>query len=262
MNLQKPLQSKTILIAGAAGRIGKQIVSAVLQAGGSVMALDTDVEGLASLKATHGLDRLSCAPMDLRKRESIEEAIVTAETRFGSVDGAVNTTYPRNVNYGRDFFEVQYVDFCENAGLHMGAYFLFMQCCARHMVDQNSERTFSLVNLSSIYGSMSPRFEIYDDTAMTMPVEYSAIKAGIEQMTRYVNAYTKHRVKGFRANCVSPGGIKDGQPERFLANYREHCMSKGMLESSDIVGAIVFLLSDNSRYIVGQNILVDDGFCL
>lgn len=260
MNTFAQLQDKTILVVGAAGRIGRLIVDAALQAGARVMALDTDAKGLAALEQKHGTELLAHAEMDLSQRASIEAALATAEARFGPVDGAVNTAYPRNPRYGRPFFDVDYADFCENASLHMGGYFLFMQCCARYAVEQHPSRPFSLVSLSSIYGSLPPRFEIYAGTAMTMSVEYAAIKAGLEHMTSFVNAYLKGRGAAFRANCVSPGGILDGQDERFLARYGAHCMGKGMLDAADVAGAILFLLSDASRYVVGQNLIVDDGF--
>jgi NAD(P)-dependent dehydrogenase (short-subunit alcohol dehydrogenase family) len=262
MNTSSQLQNKLILVVGAAGRIGRLIVDAALHAGASVMALDTDVKGLAALEQKYGDERLAHAHMDLSKRASIEAAFAAAETRFGHVAGAVNTAYPRNARYGRPFFDVDYADFCENASLHIGGYFLFMQCCARYALEQQPLRPFSLVNLSSIYGSLPPRFEIYADTAMTNSVEYAAIKAGIEHMTSFLNAYLKGRGAGFRANCVSPGGILDAQDERFLARYGAHCMGKGMLDATDVTGAILFLLSDASRYVVGQNLIVDDGFSL
>jgi NAD(P)-dependent dehydrogenase (short-subunit alcohol dehydrogenase family) len=109
---------------------------------------------------------------------------------------------------------------------------------------------------------MAPRFDVYAGTSMTMPVEYAAIKAGLEHMTRYVNAYMKGHCAQFRANCVSPGGILAGQDQQFLNRYGEHCLAKGMLDSKDITGTIMFLLSDNARHVVGQNIIVDDGFSI
>lgn len=260
MNTSPLLKGKTVLIVGAAGRIGRIIVDAVVSNGGRAVALDTDAAGLQTLIDAHGSSALDCATLDIADRASIERALADAHERFGRVDGAVNTAYPRNSRYGRHFFDVEYADFCENTGLHMGGYFLFMQACARYALE--SGQPFSLVNLSSIYGSMAPRFDVYADTAMTMPVEYAAIKAGLEHMTRYVNAYMKGRGAAFRANCVSPGGIKDGQDERFLNSYRTHCMSKGMLDASDVMGAILFLLSDQSRFVAGQTLVVDDGFSL
>jgi NAD(P)-dependent dehydrogenase (short-subunit alcohol dehydrogenase family) len=260
MSSQIILHNKTVLIVGAAGRIGRVILDAVISAGARAVALDTDEAGLRSLVATHGTDQVVCATLDIADRASIDRTLAEVHDRFGAVDGAVNTAYPRNAHYGRHFFDVEYADFFENTGLHMGGYFLFMQACARYSLERT--QSFSLVNLSSIYGSMVPRFDVYAGTAMTMPVEYSAIKAGIEHMTRYVNAYMKGRGTAFRANCVSPGGIRDGQDERFLNSYRAHCMSKGMLESADVIGTILFLLSDQSRYLAGQTLVVDDGFSL
>lgn len=260
MNAPLLIQGKAVLIVGAAGRIGRNIVDAVLSAGGRAVALDTDAAGLQALTDAHGTDALSCATLDMADRASIDLALADAHDRFGAVDGAVNTAYPRNPRYGRHFFDVEYADFCENTGQHMGGYFLFMQACARYALERR--QPFSLVNLSSIYGSMAPRFDVYAGTAMTMPVEYAAIKAGLEHMTRYVNAHMKGRGAAFRANCVSPGGILAGQDGQFLARYGEHCVSKGMLEAQDVTGAIVFLLSDAARHVVGQNIIVDDGFSI
>lgn len=258
MNAPLILQSKTVLVVGAAGRIGRIIVDAVLSAGGRAVALDTDAAGLQALTDAHGTDTLSCSMLDMADRASIDRALTDAHDRFGAVDGAVNTAYPRNPRYGSHFFDVEYADFCENTGLHMGGYFLFMQACARYALEQ--QQKFSLVNLSSIYGSMAPRFDVYAGTAMTMPIEYAAIKAGLEHMTRYVNAYMKGRGAAFRANCVSPGGILAGQDEQFLTRYGAHCLGKGMLDAHDVTGSIVFLLSDLARHVVGQNLIVDDGF--
>ncbi|KPF68695.1 hypothetical protein IP84_08635 [beta proteobacterium AAP99] len=258
MNAPLLLQGKTIVVVGAAGRIGRVIVGAVLSAGGRVVALDTDAASLKALTDIHGTASLECVSVDMADRASLDRTLVDAHNRFGAVEGAVNTAYPRNARYGRHFFDVKYTDFCENTSLHMGGYFLFMQACARYALEL--EQPFSLVNLSSIYGSMAPRFDVYAGTAMTMPVEYAAIKAGIEHMTRYLNAYMKGRSCGFRANCVSPGGILAGQDEQFLGRYGEHCLSKGMLDASDVSGTIVFLLSEAARHVVGQNIIVDDGF--
>ncbi|WP_433692507.1 oxidoreductase [Herbaspirillum seropedicae] len=252
------LQAKTIIVVGAAGRIGRVIVNAILSAGGHVVALDNDTSGLHLLSEAHHTDALECSSVDMTDRASLDRALSNTHERYGAVDGAVNTAYPRNQRYGRQFFDVEYADFCENTSLHMGGYFLFMQACARYALERR--QAFSLVNLSSIYGSMAPRFGVYADTAMTMPVEYAAIKAGLEHMTRYVTAYMKGRNTAFRANCVSPGGIQAGQDERFLKRYGSHCLSKGMLDADDITGAVLFLLSDNARHISGQNLIVDDGF--
>lgn len=253
------LNKKTILVMGAAGQIGQAIVKAALLAGANVVALDQDTNQLEQIQTEHE-ERLYRVVVDMTDRASISRALDMAHDKLGNIDGAVNSAYPRNKNYGRSLFEVEYEDFCQNLSSHLGGYFLFMQMCASYAILHG--RPFALVNLSSIYGSMAPRFEIYEGTAMTMPVEYAGIKAGLEHITRYVNAYMKGRNGLFRANCISPGGIMTGQDPCFVKNYERHCLRKGLLVGDDVVGSVIFLLSEASRYIAGQNIIVDDGFSI
>ncbi len=95
---------------------------------------------------------------------------------------------------------------------------------------------------------------------MISPIEYSAIKAGIISITRYLSKYCKR--ENIRVNCISPGGIFDNQPDSFVKNYNESCQNKGMLDAEDLIGTLLFLLSKQSEFITGQNIIVDDGWSL
>ena len=95
---------------------------------------------------------------------------------------------------------------------------------------------------------------------MDSPIEYSAIKSGIISVSKYLSKYYKN--KKIRVNCVSPGGIKDSQPNLFVKRYRKSCNLKGLLDGKDISKLILFLLSDKSRYITGQNLVIDDGWSL
>lgn len=253
------LSNKTLIIIGAAGRLGRAIVGAALECGANIVAVDQSEQALQALHAEKSNNkRFFAIEGDITQAASIQCVIEAALAKFGSLDGAVNTAYPRNDNYGKSFFDVTYEDFCENLSLHLGGYFLFMQQCAKYAVE--AQARFSLVNMSSIYGVMAPRFEVYVGTPMTMPVEYAAIKSALQHLGNYVSAYTKK--SQFRVNSVSPGGILAGQDREFLDRYNGYCRDKGMLEPKDIVGAVLFLLSDASEYVVGQNIIIDDGFSL
>lgn len=252
------LKGKRVLVVGAAGLLGREIVKSIIQEGGKVVAADISAEALESLSGTLGSRVFASVEIDITNEDSILSAIKFCENSMGGLDGAVNTAYPRNKNYGRKVFEVTYEDFSENLGCHLGGYFTFMQQCAVYAKQKGEP--FSLVSMSSIYGVMAPSFEVYEGSNMTMPVEYAAIKSGLLHLNRYFASYMKG--SGFRANSVSPGGLLDGQDERFLEKYNSHCMGKGMLEPSDITGAVNFLLSDNSRYMIGQNLVVDDGFSI
>ena len=250
------LQGKKILVVGAAGLLGREIVKSVINEGGRVVAADINDESLASLSDFSQSESIEYTTIDITRKESVVATVDFCVRSFGGIDGAVNTAYPRNKNYGRKVFDVSYEDFSENVGLHLGGYFVFMQQCAEYA--KKNKIPFSLVNISSVYGVIAPRFDVYADTNMTMSVEYAAIKSGLLHLNKYFASYMKGT--NFRVNSVSPGGLLDGQDERFLERYNSYCASKGMLDAEDVLGSVNFLLSDMSRYVVGQNLIVDDGF--
>ena len=250
------LENKTALVVGAAGLLGREIVSSIVKEGGRVVAADFNKEALETLTELFDANQLITIEIDITSKESIKNVFHSIDSAWGGFDVAVNTAYPRNANYGRKVFDVTFEDFSENLGLHLGGYFLFMQQCAAYTKEKRAP--LSVVNLSSIYGLMAPRFEIYDGTSMTVPVEYAAIKSALLHLNKYFTSFMKGT--GFRVNSVSPGGLLDNQDEKFLSKYNAHCMEKGMLNPEDVTGAINFLLSDNSRYMSGQNLIVDDAF--
>ena len=115
--------------------------------------------------------------------------------------------------------------------------------------------------ISSIQGVMAPKFHHYKkNLSMNSPIEYSAAKAGIISLTGYLAKYIKY--KDLRINCISPGGIYDNQNKIFVKRYKNDCVSKGLLDPKDLFSAIKFLISDDSKYIRGQNIIIDDGWSL
>lgn len=252
------LQDKTILIAGAGGLLGTRLVAGALAQGATVIAADINVEAMEARLSSLGVDtedsHLFLELMDVTSEQSVKDFF----SQHTGIDGAVNTTYPRNKTYGAHFFDVTLDSFNDNLALHLGSAFLFTQQCAAYF--KRCERPFSLVNISSIYGVVAPKFDIYDNTPMTMPVEYAAIKSAIIHLNKYAAAYVND--SRFRVNCVSPGGIFDHQPEAFLEAYKQNTHGAGMLDVEEVVGSVLFLLSEQSKYVTGQNIVVDDGFSL
>lgn len=254
------LKDKLIVITGGAGVIGQSFARAIVENGGLAVVADINFEAAKRIAREIKQDcsgRVEAVKLDITSKDSIGALISDLKQRHGRIDAVINNAYPRNKNYGRKLEEVTYADFCENVDLHLGGYFLVAQQFCLAFKEQGSG---NVINMSSIYGTMTPRFEVYDGTPMTMPVEYAAIKSAIIQLTRYFAQYFKGT--GIRVNCLSPGGILAGQPAGFLKAYNSHCASKGMLEANDMRGALLFLLSDMSMYVNGQNIVVDDGFSL
>lgn len=252
------LNNKKILVVGAAGLLGSTLVKELVLQGAKVVAADISTERLQDRLIEIGLD-LNTGLVESRQLDlSDNDAVISMFDALEGIDGAVNCSYPRNKNYGRHFFDVKIEDFNENISLNLGSSFLFMQQCAAYF--KRTEAPFSLVNISSVYGVVAPKFSIYENTPMTMPVEYTAIKSGLIHLSKYVTKYVAD--SRFRVNLVSPGGIFDHQPEDFLDAYKRETLGKGMLDVSDVLGTIIFLLSSMSDFVNGQNIIVDDGFSL
>ena len=255
-----PFKKKVIVVTGGAGKIGQCFVRGIAESGSIVIAADIDLDAanllVNEIDQTYKVE-VEAAYLDITNKDSIVALIDGLMQQHGCIDAVVNNAYPRNINYGRKLEDVMYNDFCENTNMHLGGYFLIAQ---QFCLAFKKQGYGNVVNMSSIYGSIAPRFEVYKGTPMTMPVEYAAIKSAIEHLTRYFAQYFKGT--GVRVNCLSPGGILAGQPDIFLDSYNKHCASKGMLDPKDVLGALLFLLSDESRYMTGQNLLVDDGFSL
>jgi len=255
------LKNKVVVITGGAGLIGKEFVKAVVKNDG--IAIIADINEEIGLKVKEDLSKelnsadINFVKLDITSKASLNQCIQYLDNKYQRIDALVNNAYPRNKNYGKHFFDVEYGDFVENTGLNLGGYFTASQQFALYFQKQGYG---NIVNISSIYGVVAPKFEVYENTSMTMPVEYAAIKSGLIHLTKYMAKYFKGM--GIRVNTISPGGILDGQSREFLSAYNAQCSSIGMLDKEDINGTLIFLLSDMSKYINGENIIIDDGFCL
>ncbi len=261
MKSQFDLSGKIVVVTGGAGLLGRTFVKSICQAGATAVIAEynLDISRRAKEELCNELPtaKIVAIEMDITSKTSISAAITELVKNLGSIDALVNNAYPRNKNYGRSFFEVEYDDFCENVGMNLGGYFLTSQQFAHYF---KTCKAGNIINVSSIYGVIAPRFEVYDNTKMTMPVEYAAIKSGLIHLTKYMCKYLKGT--GIRINTLSPGGIFDNQDPTFVNAYNKLCSSKGMLVKEDITGSLLFLLSDSSQFVNGQNLIVDDGFTL
>lgn len=254
------LDNKVVVITGGAGLVGKSFIEAVIKNQGIAIIADIDLVKSNEIKNSFSHDlqnQIDIVDLDITNKVSIQDAIKYLDDKYQKIDALVNNAYPRNRNFGKHFFDVEYEDFNENIGLHLGGYFNVSKWFAKFFVEQNHG---NIINISSIYGLVAPRFEIYDGTEMTTPVEYAIIKSGLNHLTKYMAKYLQG--SNVRVNTLSLGGIFDKQPESFLINYKKQCLNKGMLNPQDVVGSLTYLLSDNSLYVNGQNIVVDDGFTI
>jgi NAD(P)-dependent dehydrogenase (short-subunit alcohol dehydrogenase family) len=248
-----------VFVTGGAGLLGRSFVEGIANAGGKVVIADINFENAKRLAEqvvkNHSHDSALPVKMDITSKSSINSAIENILAKEGQIDVLVNNAYPRNKNYGKLFEEVSYHDFCENVNMHLGGYFLVSQQFSKYFKVRKSGH---IITISSIYGVCAPKFEIYEGTEMTMPVEYAVIKSALIHLNKFLTNYFKD--SGIRFNTISPGGIFDKQPKDFIKNYNKHTCRLGMLNAKHISDALLFLISDSSEAINGQNIIIDDGW--
>ncbi len=240
------LKDKIIIVTGGSGLLGKCIINKILQEGGLPINADISVE------TNKDLSNIKC---DITDEISIKNTITIINEKYGKIDGLVNNAYPRTKNWGVKFEEIPYDSWQKNVDWQLNSQFLFCQQVFEVMKKQQSG---SIVNMASIYGIVGPDFTVYDNTSMTMPAAYSAIKGGLINFTRYIASYFGQY--NIRVNCVSPGGIFDSQNPIFVENYNKKVPLKRMGLPEDIADPVAFLLSDGASYITGHNLVIDGGW--
>lgn len=252
------LKGKIALItAGAGPQFGSSLSEGLAEAGATVItasrSLERNVEFAESLRKmgydAHGMQ------FELGNPDSTRKLRDDLLAKFGRLDVLVNSALSRDA-YGGGGFETQSFEQWEQSGTgDLAGLFLACQTFIPTMVKQGSG---SVINISSIYGVVSNDPTLYEGTDMKQPPNYTFVKAGMINFTRYLACY--YGKQGVRANCISPGGYFNNQPEAFLKNYNKRCPVGRMLGNDDIKGAVVFLASDASSYVTGHNLMVDGGW--
>jgi len=245
-------KNKVAVVTGGAGLIGKEIVRALNEFGATVYIADINEEKTGEVIKDTGIKYIN---LDITSEASIREAIAKVIQNEGRVDILVNSAYPRTKDWGVKIEHVPFGSWKTNVDSHLGGYFL---CCREAAEQMKRQGEGVIINLASIYGVVAPDFSIYEETEMTMPVAYSAIKGGIIALTKYIATYyAKYNI---RANVISPGGIFDNQPQDFVEKYSKKTPIGRMGKPGDVIGAVIYLASDASAYVTGHNLVVDGGW--
>lgn len=241
------LKNKVIIVTGGSGLIGKAIIDDIKNKGG--IAINADVSVKTNL--ANGTIKT-----DITSELSIIETIEQVATHFGKIDGLVNNAYPRTKDWGTRFEDISVDSWRTNVDMQMNSSFVFIQKIAPELLKTKG----SIVNITSIYGVIGNDLSIYEGTNINTAAAYSAIKGGIINFSRYLASYFGKQ--GIRVNCVSPGGIFDNQHEVFVKNYEKKVPLGRMGTPDDIAPSVSFLLSEEAKYITGQNLIVDGGWTI
>lgn len=242
------LSGKIIIVTGGSGLLGRAIVDDINEKGGLAINADVSVDDNWDGRTKY---------CDITSEKSISECIAWVHEKAGKIDGLVNNAYPRTKDWGTDFDEFDPESWKTNLEWQLNSYVSF---CHKTIMKMKENDGGTIVNIASIYGVLGNDFTIYEGTNVTPPAGYSAIKGGLINFTRFLaSRYGKDKI---RVNCISPGGIIDNQPKKFVNAYSNKVPLKRMGNPQDIAPSVSFLLSDEANYITGHNLIIDGGWTI
>jgi NAD(P)-dependent dehydrogenase (short-subunit alcohol dehydrogenase family) len=260
------LRGKVALVTGGAGILGRHFCRALSEAGAKVCIVDLDSEVCARLSdqisSSTGNESFGIA-CDITHPEKVEELVAQVITKFGSIDILHNNAASKSSDLDRFFdpFENCALEtWREVMSVNVDAMFLMAQSVGRRMLQQ--PKGGSIIQTASIYGVVAPDQRIYEGSSyngrsINTPAVYSVSKAAVIGLTKYLAAYWAE--KGIRVNTLTPGGIESGQNDEFKMRYSNRVPMGRMGAPEELTSALIFLASDASSYITGQNIIVDGG---
>lgn len=231
------LDGKVALVTGGAGIVGRHLVAGLKDAGATVIV------------ASRNSEDEQC---DFTSESGIRALRDRLLSKYGRVDVLFNNAVARA---GGELMDTSAEQWESVMALNSTGLFLTCRIFGEAMIERKSG---SIVNVASIYGMVGPDFHIYEGTPIHNSVSYSFAKGGMINFTRYLASYLAPH--GVRANTLSPGGVFSGQPKEFLENYGRRCPMGRMMNGDELRGAAVFLASDASAYVTGQNLAVDGGW--
>lgn len=250
------LTGKTALFTGAGGHLGSAMATALAEAGCRMIVTSRDTERAtsvaASLPAVGNTEHVGIT-LDHMREHSIEQSFSEAIEQTGGIDILVNNG---NEAVGMDWKDVTADAFNRQLANGTG-YFLLSRALRNHVVERGVSG--SVIMLGSMYGMVGSYPDAYKDLCAISPVGYHALKGGIIQMTRHLAVcWAKENV---RVNCLSPGPFPaDTVPKELVSRLEEKCPMGRMGNADELKGAIVFLASQASSYMTGQNLVIDGGW--
>lgn len=253
-----------ILVTGAAGYLGATICKKLLGSGYGVLAIDTDEIALTQLQSLGEDERIRTLSVDVTDTQLLSMELQKCTYFFDRYVGLVNCVAYRDPNREKlhaDFEDYDVEVWRKMLDVNLTGVFLSIQAFRKYLCTKGPA---SIVNLGSIYGALGTDHRIYSETNQQTgkrsnnPCAYSASKAGVAGLTRYLA--TLWGGEGIRVNCVSPGGIyQAGMDENFIAEYSTRVPLRAMGDADTVAETVHFLVSDRSKYVTGQEWLVDGG---
>ena len=252
------LKGKVAIVTGGCGHLGRAMVSALADANGTVFVAGTNHDKFVSV---FGEDTdLRFVQIDIMDTKSIQDAFASvAKLSNGKIDILINCAaqYAGIGTKSEDLTDEEWEKCFE--GIAGSTY-----KCIREVLPY-MEGGGSIINIGSMYGKVIPHLSVYDTPCESslIPVTYCAGKASVIELTEKMGRSLIER--GIRVNCISPGpfpATSVNQLDELAKRLRDRSPSKRLGEPEELRGAVLFLASDASKFVVGQNIQVDGGWTL
>lgn len=259
------LSDKVIVLTGGAGLLGQVFCQAFASAGAHLAIVDlnkTAIDSVVKNLDKSAKQKIVGVACDVSSPESVQNMVQSVVKEFGKIDVLVNNAASKGSSL--DAFFAAFEDYSlqtwrEVMSVNIDGLFLVAQAVGAQMKKQGGG---SIIQTSSIYGVVAPDQRIYEGSEyngrpINTPAVYSASKAAVLGLTSYLSTYWA--ASKIRVNSLTPGGIASGQNNEFNKKYSNRVPLGRMGEASELVGALIYLASDASSYVTGQNIIVDGG---
>jgi 3-oxoacyl-[acyl-carrier protein] reductase len=235
-------KDKWAIVTGSNGQLGKKFLDTLNQMDYQCYAVDKNIDSIEETTSVKPVQ------LDITSEADVHQFY----TQIASVDVLINNA---GIGVFTPFEERTAEEFRQVTDVNLLGSFLMAQGAIKKMKIQKSGK---IINIGSIYGVTSSDERIYGNSGRNNSEVYSATKAGVIHLTKYMAAhFGKYNIQ---TNCISPGGIYNYQSPEFVEKYEYKTPMKRMGTAEDLQNTLVFLISENSNYINGQNIAVDGGF--
>jgi NAD(P)-dependent dehydrogenase (short-subunit alcohol dehydrogenase family) len=264
------LSGRVAVVTGGAGLLGAEFCRTLAEAGAAIAVVDLNAsasQAVADTLTKSGY-QAQAVPTDITRSDSVNALVEKVLAAFGRLDILVNSAaldpkfdadaLKKGITPGA--FEDYPLDQWNAAlGVNLTGMFLVTQACVRPMIEQGKRG--SIINICSTYGLNGPDQRIYvkdGERVAFKPVYYTVTKAGVMGFTKYLAAY--YAETEIRVNALTPGGVFNNHEDYFVKNYSAKTILGRMAKKDEMNGALLFLASDASSYMTGNNIVVDGGW--
>lgn len=265
------LTGQVAVVTGGVGLLGAEFCRTLAEAGAAVVVVDLNGSAAAKVAAslTDAGYRALAVQTDITQLASVQAMVEQTVSAFGRLDILVNSAAldpkfdPDAVSKGiapGSFEEYPLEQWNAALNVNLTGMFLVTQACVKQMLAQGKKG--SIINICSTYGLNGPDQRIYRKADGSQPafkpVYYTVTKAGVLGFTKYLSAY--YMETEIRVNALTPGGVFNNHDETFVKNYAAKTVLGRMARKDEMNGALLFLASDASSYMTGNNLVVDGGW--